>query len=103
MDHSKLTLTQRLLRPVISFAVERFFSNGLFFYGPGPLAAFDEIDKKDGKPLGWMAALSLANLAIKANADEFSSTLSNVTLNGKPMGDWKVTIERVPSPAVLER
>ena len=40
------------------------------------------------------AAIILCNAAVESNADRLTQTLTGLTIKGKPLGDWKVTIKK---------
>lgn len=92
---NKLTKAQRIARPVINFLVERYFPNGLFFYGSGPLLAFDKVDREKKTAIGSMAALALARHAHNSNATKFCIEAEGLTVNNQDLGDWRVTVERI--------
>lgn len=83
-----------LARRVINFLVERYFPNGLFFYGNGPLRAFEEMDDRKGKGIGSMAAIYLARVVAKNGATEIKIEADDVTVNDEELGDWIVTVRR---------
>lgn len=92
---SELSMSQRLARPVVNFLVERFFPSGLFFYGKGPLSAFEKVDAERGeKAIGYTAALFLMRRCHEESADELSVEAVGVTINGENIGDWRVTVSR---------
>jgi hypothetical protein len=94
-DKVELTTAQKVARPVINFLVERFFPNGAFFYGDGPLSHFDKLDSERKSPIGSMAAMSLVRKAHEANASRMSVDIGGMTLNDTDLGDWRVTVERI--------
>lgn len=49
----------------------------------------------------WSAALLLVGLAVDANADSFVQTLHAYQRNGEALGDFRITIERVPTDGGL--
>ncbi len=44
----------------------------------------------------FAAALLLCTMAAEANADTLKQTIEGLTVKGKPLGDWKITIKRIP-------
>lgn len=97
----KLTKAQRMARPVINFLVERYFPNGLFFYGKGPLQAFDMVDREKKTAIGGMAALALARHAHSSQATKLTVDAEAITVNDLDLGDWRVTVERMDGRAAL--
>jgi len=91
----KLTKAQRLARPVINFLVERYFPNGLFFYGSGPLSAFDMVDGEKKTAIGGMAAMALARHAHNSSATKLTVDAEAITVNDDDIGDWRITVERI--------
>ncbi len=91
------TYTQKIARPVINFLVERYFPNGLFFFGDGPLKAFDRIDK-EGSFVGRSASIVLAKIAHDNNASSLTVEAECVSINSDDIGDWRITVERLRDP-----
>jgi hypothetical protein len=89
----KLTLTQRALRPVLNFIVERYFPSGAFF-GCSFLDAFDMHDRAKGI-CGYSAAMYLQRIARKSNAASLSITMNEITDNGEPVGTWHLEISQI--------
>ena len=91
------TLIQRLLRRPVNWLVETFYPDGAF-YGGNYFTAFDQaVDPSNAAVSSTSAAacgLLICN-ASEANADELSCTFSGHTMNGKPTGDWRITLKRL--------
>lgn len=86
---------QRLLRPVLNFAVEKFFPNGAF-YGGQYLDSFKRADQKhDTGITGFAAAHYLTSVARESDAGEIKVTLEGCTVSGQPAGDWEVAVKRI--------
>jgi hypothetical protein len=98
----KLTKAQRVARPIINFLVERYFPNGLFFYGKGPLRTFDMVDREKKTVVGGMAALSLARHAHNSGATQLMVDAECITVNDEDIGDWRITVERIAGRSALE-
>lgn len=85
-----LTWKQKALRPVLNFLVERYFPNGAF-YGGTFFDAFKEFEDEDGDgKLGQASTLWHIHLMNDLNADHLQVDISDVTLCGKYLGDFKM-------------
>lgn len=93
----KLTLAQRALRPVLNFAVERWFPDG-GFWGEAYFEPFRKFDTEKKAKVGYGAAMYLIYSVHGANSSKFTVDLGGVTYNGEAMGDWRVTVEKIQEP-----
>jgi len=51
---------------------------------------------KERERMWWYsAALLLCNLAADANADKFIQEITGLSHGDKPLGDWRITLERL--------
>lgn len=91
-----MSVGQKLARPIINVLVERFFPNGLFFYGKGPLEAFYMVDAEKKTAIGGMAAIALVRHAHNSGATSLLVEMDQVTVNTDDLGDWIVRVERKP-------
>jgi hypothetical protein len=87
-----MTAMQKILRPVLNFLTERFFPNGCF-YGQGYLDNFNYLDDERG--IGYAAVLSLSSSLFEINATDYKIDVEQLSLNGKDMGDWSLTMVQV--------
>lgn len=93
MAQRKLTLMQRLLRPIINWLVETWFPNSCF-YGNSYLQDFKDFDK--GKDLiGKTAAMYLQSIMRKADATSISYEMTEITEHDVHIGSYKLTLERM--------
>lgn len=85
--------TQRFLRPIINWAVERFFPDSMFYGNdlPTKLGA----DSPMRAMVSETPALSLAVQCSLAGADEMTVDVTGLIYKGESIGDWQVTIKRV--------
>jgi hypothetical protein len=89
----KLTLSQRLARPVINFLVERLFPSGCF-YGNSYAEKFRDMDESGGVA-GQTAAMYLQHIMRKAGATQITFEFDTVIFEGKEMGSFRLTLEEI--------
>lgn len=88
-----MTLTQKILRPIINWAVERFFPRH-FFYG-------NELGKRWGGAEGIegvaleTCAVAMACRCATLGGAKMTVQCFGVTNRGVDIGDWRVTMERI--------
>jgi hypothetical protein len=87
-----MTRTQKILRPIINFLVERFFPDNLF-------CGYDMLEKwRTSSPAraayGETAVLSLAVQCHLAGADHMTVDITGASYKGEPIGDWRVTMTK---------
>lgn len=90
---------QRALRPVVNFVVETFFPKHLFWGKEAdPFRAMERVVEKDKK--GRSAAMIAAHVIVADVRDMGGShgvfTLTGVSKSGVPLGDWRITVEKLP-------
>lgn len=90
---SKMTTSQRLLRPVVNFLVERYFPKGAFF-GKEYFTIFKKWDKEKGS-MGYSAALYLQSIVRENDAETMVTRLGDVIVNGENVGDWEISIRKM--------
>ena len=88
---SELTLPQRMMRPIINFLVERFYPAGCFYGDGDPMRTFDG---NSGGTIGRAAVMVLIRKVSDSGADKLGADFDGVTVNGEPIGDWRVTVQR---------
>jgi hypothetical protein len=93
MSDVQFTFTQKLLRPIINFAVERFFPESCF-YGMGFLKPFSDFDAGREQTAGYGSAMYLVNRVHDAGKKHMTIDLGGVTFQGKDIGSWKIVVER---------
>lgn len=93
MAKPNLTLTQRLLRPVINWLVEGWFPKGCF-YGNNYLDDFKKFDQ--GKEvIGKTAAMYLQSIMRKAEATTITYEMTEITDRDILVGSYKLTLEKI--------
>lgn len=51
--------------------------------------------QQETEKIHWFsAALILCSLAVEANADKYSQDIIGLTLHGKKLGDWNITVKK---------
>ena len=91
-----LTWKQKALRPIVNFVVERWFPAGAFFGCEYFTTLADgELAEKWGSSEMACAAF-IMSVVRNANATEAIFTAEGVTHQGNPVGDWRLTIEKMP-------
>lgn len=95
----KLSLTQRALRPVLNFLVERFFPTGAFHgnHYLHSLSADTQLAEKWGSA-EMACAMFITSRLRKLGATEATFKASDVTDCGVPVGSWLITVEKVQEP-----
>lgn len=91
-----MTYTQRLMRPILNFLVERFFPNHAFF-GNDYLTAFKshpDLAIKWGST-DMAVAMFLVSRLRKQGATKGTFEATEVTDNGTPVGSWRLTLEKL--------
>jgi len=88
-----LTLMQRALRPILNWAVERYFPKGCFF-GMEYFDMFREFEKEDGSQLGQASALWITHNMHDQDADELDMRIKGLTIRGEPVGDFHIVVTR---------
>jgi hypothetical protein len=94
MNKNELNIQQKIARKIVNYLVEKYFKNGIFFYGSGPMSIFEITDFEDGRAIGGTAALSLCLYASINNALSVKYEIEQVTINDEDHGDWVLTIEK---------
>ena len=90
-----LTLSQRTLRPVVNFLVERFFPQGAFF-GYDLADRFKDADGHFGV-VGSGAAMYLQRIMRRGGNDTMHIDMHEITDNGEPVGSYRLTLEKIHS------
>ncbi len=85
-----MTRTQRFLRPIINFLVERWFPRHCF-YGNNYLDDFAEFDEKNRKT-GKTVAMYLQSIMRKAKATELEVEMRGITKGDEMIGDYRITM-----------
>lgn len=55
-------------------------------------------DEKGGISSGWALGMALTSMANKAGATKAELLFEGQTSKGVPIGDWRVTVERIAAP-----
>lgn len=87
----RLSLTQRLLRPVINWAVERYFPTSVFY---GDFDPFEAFAQAEGVMISRLATMSMIRRVVDAEVDEIKADIEGMTIKGEPVGDWTVIVRR---------
>lgn len=89
------TRTQRFLRPIIRWAVERWFPHHCF-WGQEFFRDLEESGHEwKWKSIAFTSAMLIAREVDAQGADYASFTATNCDYDGRSMGDWKITAEKV--------
>lgn len=88
----RLSLVQRALRPVINWAVERYFPTSVFYGAFDPFAAFEAASK--GDMISRLATMAMIRRVQEMGADEIKAEIEGMTIKGEPVGDWLVIVQR---------
>lgn len=84
----KLSVTQKLLRPVINWLVETFFPSGAF-YGHDFFDIFKDLEK-EGYGIAQASTAFITHNMHRMNAEKVKFEIEGVTINGEPVGDFEI-------------
>jgi hypothetical protein len=87
-----MTPTQKILRPIINFLVERFFPDSLFYGNDLPTKW--GADSPMQALVAETAGLSLAVQCHLSGADHMIVDITGASYKGEPIGDWRVTMTK---------
>lgn len=92
----KLTVAQKMLRPVLNYLVERFFPEGAFFGKDylRTLQSSEEFTEKWGS-VEMACAMFLVSRVRDMNATNAVFEANDITDEGTPVGSWRLTAEKM--------
>lgn len=91
-----LTITQKILRPILNWTVETFYPDGAFYGGDylKTLESDNGLIEKWGS-VEMACAMLITSRLRKRGATSAKLEATDVTDCGEPVGSWMVTIEQV--------
>ena len=91
----KLTMMQKILRPIINHLVETYFPNGIFYGDSDALNEFEKFDVEGGNTIGRAAAFMLVRKLIDEDNTSITVEIEGLTINGEMTGDWLVLVSKI--------